>query len=425
MKRSSPILRALARIYERSHAGETGLGIKDVQPTFDNVREEFENANGRALEGDSYELAMEDLLTADGNVLRLQWDSQRFKTRIEKVRISPTEEREFYNWIGAESPTARREKWAALFREAATWSVPERWQKSWAEFCQRRAVNALRWTAMRPFQLVRPDRALPLLEITKRLLAWEGERLIRYASYELTGKSKHLETWQGSLETLLAEATDGAVRDFESHGLLPMPRVVVFHGPLRFWDGAHLALDAVLFADAGSLSGEDISRMSRVETTAARCLILENKAPFFEIARLQSGTLLVWSSFPTSATVLLLILLHDANPSLEFFHHGDTDAAGYDILRDLRQQTGIPIHSHYMHYTEDAASVELTNDERARLARLLKDPRMSAEHTDIAALLASGRKGNFEQERHREPPLAEWPFFPTTTFKSWTGVTAA
>jgi hypothetical protein len=26
-------------------------------------------------------------------------------------------------------------------------------------------------------------------------------------------------------------------------------------------------------------------------------------------------------------------------------------------------------------------------------------------------MLKSGRKGDFEQERHREPPLAEWPFF--------------
>lgn len=99
----------------------------------------------------------------------------------------------------------------------------------------------------------------------------------------------------------------------------------------------------------------------------------------------------MWSSFPSAATVALLRRLHAAHPGLEFSHHGDTDAAGYDILRDLRQQTGIAIAAHQMRYAADATSVELTGDERARLARLLKDPRMTAEHADIAALLASGR----------------------------------
>jgi hypothetical protein len=250
-----------------------------------------------------------------------------------------------------------------------------------------------------------------MLECTARLLAWEGRRLVRYASYEITGDSKRLEKWQGSLEQLLAEATGGAVCDFESHGLLPMPRVATIHGALRVWKGNRLALDAAELADAATLSADDVTRASRIETSATRCLILENKAPFLEIAKLRSGVLLVWSSFPSTATVALLRRLHAAHPALEFFHHGDTDPAGYDILRDLRQQTGIPIHSHQMHHADDAASVPLTDSERARLDALLGDPRMVAEHADICGMLKSGRKGDFEQERHREPPLAEWPFF--------------
>lgn len=408
MKLRSKVLLKLAEIYESSAAGKHGMGKIDIQPKYESLL-----ADARCAEGDQRELAEDDLrLAAKEGVITLVPIHKRDTRHFSKVRLSPANERAFYEWIARESPTAQRAKWTALFREAATWTVPERWSATWKAFCERRAENAKHWQAMEPFRVTQMNRGARMLRLTALLLAWNGRRLIPYPSFEMTGESKRLERWQRSLELLLAEASSDGIRSFEEHGLLPMPRVATFHGPLRVWKNGNIAMDANHLADASTLSVEDIERASQIETTATHCLIVENKAPFLELTRLQSGALLVWSSFPNSATVALLKKLHAAHPTLEFFHHGDTDAAGYDILRDLRQQTGIPIQSHHMRYTPNDASVELTSDERARLARLLKDPRMSAEHTDIAALLASGRKGNFEQERHREPPLANWPFFP-------------
>ncbi len=407
MRLRTRVLLTLAEIYESSAAGKYGEGTRDIQPGYESLL-----AGAGCAEGERRELAEGELkAAAAADVLSLQPIHKRDTRHFGKVRLSPAKEREFYEWIGRESPTARRAKWTALFREAATWSVPERWCVRWKLFCERRAESAEQWTAMEPFRVASIHRGEWMLRFTVRLLAWQGERLVRYASYDITGDSKRLERWQGSLELLLAEATGDEVRSFVAHGLLPMPRFATFHGPLRLWIDGQFALDASLDPSGSQRSKEAIVGISRIETTATRCLILENKAPFLEVARLQSGTLLLWSSFPSEATVAMLRRLHAVHPALEFFHHGDTDAAGYDILRDLRQQTGIPIQSHHMRYTADAASVELTSDERARLTRLLKDPRMSAEHADIAMLLASGRKGNFEQERHREPPLAVWPFF--------------
>ena len=54
------------------------------------------------------------------------------------------------------------------------------------------------------------------------------------------------------------------------------------------------------------------------------------------------------------------LALDAAQPALEFFHHGDTDPAGFDILRDLRHQTGITIHANHMRHADDAASVPLS-----------------------------------------------------------------
>ena len=410
MRPRSPIFAALARIYEASQAGRTGTGRNDVQPTFAAVLAELEKATGRVLEGEAYELAMEELHAADGKVLRLEWEIKRARTTLRKIRLAPAKEREFYEWLGRESPAARRKKWVQLFREAAAWEVPERWRAGWAKFCAHRAEHARCWQEMKPFRVMQMTRGKLMLVFTTRLLAWEGHRLVRYASHELTGDSKRLERWQGSLQALLGEAMGIKVRSFESHGLLPMPRVATIHGPLRLWKSDRLALDATQLADAATLSAEDITSATRIETDATRCLIIEGKAPFLEITKFRSGVLLVWSSFPNAATVALLQRLHASHPELEFFHHGDTDPAGFDILRDLRQQTGIPIRAHHMRPADDAKPKKLTPNELTRLAALLDDPRMAAEHPDIDALLKSGRKGNFEQERHREPTSAEWPF---------------
>lgn len=407
MKPQSKVLLKLAEIYEASAAGRHGSGKIDIQPEYETLLRE-----AGCAEGDGRALAEEHLRSAAAaGVVVLEPIHKRDTRHFAKVRLSPRKEREFYEWLHRESPTDRREKWAALFREASCWDVPDQWRGAWASFCERRAEAALSWKKMEPFRFSQISRGGQMLLFTARLLAWKGHQLIRYPSYELTGNSKRLERWQRSLEVLLVEASGSGITSFEAHGLLPMPRVATFHGPVRFVCHGQVSLDAALSCDASTRSADDIRCATQVETTASRCLIIENKTPFLALSKLQSGSLLVWSSFPNSATVGLLKRLHEAHPALEFFHHGDTDAAGFDILRDLRQQTGIAIRSHHMRYTPDDDSAFLTDDERARLERLLSDPRMTAEHADIAALLASGRKGNFEQERHREPPLAHWPFF--------------
>lgn len=407
MKLQSKVLLKLAEIYEDSAAGRHGTGRIDIQPEYETLLRD-----AGCAEGDMRALAEEHLQNAvAAGVIVLDPIHKRDTRHFSKVRLSPRKEHCFYEWIHRESPTARRKKWAALFREAGLRDVPSQWRGTWLSFCERRAEAALIWRNMEPFRFSQMSRGGQMLLFTAHLLAWKGQQLIRYPSYELTGNSKRLERWQLSLESLLSETSGGGIASFEAHGLLPMPCVATFHGPVRFVCHGQVSLDAALSTDSSTRSADDIRRATRIETTAARCLIIENKTPFLALSKLQSGILLVWSSFPNSATVALLKRLHEAHPALEFFHHGDTDAAGYDILRDLRQQTGIDIRSHHMRYTPDAASVLLTEDERARLERLLKDTRMSAEHADIAALLASGRKGNFEQERHSEPPLAQWPFF--------------
>lgn len=71
-------------------------------------------------------------------------------------------------------------------------------------------------------------------------------------------------------------------------------------------------------------------------TTARRCLKVENETSFYELAKLRSGELLVQTSDPGSGTLALLQRLPAA---LEFWHFRDSDKAGFEILRVLREKS--------------------------------------------------------------------------------------
>ena len=85
------------------------------------------------------------------------------------------------------------------------------------------------------------------------------------------------------------------------------------------------------------LAEADIVRASGVETDAKRCLTVENEAAFHELAKLQSGELLIQKSYRGYGPLKLLERLPLA---MEFWHFGDSDQAGFDILRDLRERSG-------------------------------------------------------------------------------------
>ena len=182
-----------------------------------------------------------------------------------------------------------------------------------------------------------------------KLLAWRGESLIRFASCVLCGNSKRLEELagaekagelrgklRGKLGHLLEDITGGKIKTLDDLGILPNPRFVLLSGPLRLrLDGEWLDLGRL--RGAVRLAQEDIERAEEITTAAHRCLTVENETSFHELAKLRSGELLVQTSYPGSGT---LALLRRLPAILEFWHFGDSDDAGFDILRDLRDKSG-------------------------------------------------------------------------------------
>jgi hypothetical protein len=222
----------------------------------------------------------------------------------------------------------------------------------------------------------------------------------------LCGDSKRLGQLSAKLGRLLEELSDGDVSSLEDLRILETPRTVMLHGPLRIGQGGQW-VDLGMFSSPIRLSAGDILRAESVVTTARRCLTVENETTFHELAKLQSEVLLICTSFPGSATRALLQRLPD---TVEFWHFGDTDAAGFEILRDLRERTGKSFRGLHMQFRSDPESQPLTAADRNALQRLADMPLMREERATLLAMLSAGNKGHFEQESLGRPSMP-WPFY--------------
>lgn len=400
--RQSSVLSALTLAYEASQAGRTGQGERDFQIDY---RDLLRRAG--AGEGEALELAGIQLAQAEAAGLLTLERHRRDPALILKVRLPLAKAEAWYEHLDLPSPFRRREELARQFATAAAAAVPEAWRASWMTWCEGMSAAALAGRAIAP--LARDDAAgnAELLELALRLLGWEGESLLRFASCVLCGNSKRLEALSPKLGQMLDQVTGGKLKSLESLGIIENPRSVLCHGPLRLkTQGGWVDLGQL--AGPVRLSRDDLLLAEALATAAPRCVTIENETSFYELAKGRSGDLLVCTSYPGSATVSLLGRLP---APLEFWHFGDSDPDGFDILRDLRERTRLPFRGLHMRYRPEPRGPALTRDERRKLRRLLECSLMDPERSELEAMLAADHKGAFEQESLGRPRFPGWPFY--------------
>jgi hypothetical protein len=345
MKPRSPVLEALARRYERRQAGRTGEASRDVLVDVEDLLRD-----AGAAEGDARAVAEQQLREAEKiGILKLEPLHKRDPSSLHQVRFSPTNELKLYENVGGQSPKSVRDALAEQFAASGVQKVPARWRDGWEAWCERIRAAALAGRSVEPFDRKPSKENQKLLALLPPLLAWEGESLVRFTSCVLCGDSKTLESLaaidrdgefrdklRGKLGRLLEEITSGQIRSLDDLGILPNPRFALIHGPLKLrLDGEWLDLGNL--RGAFRLAQSDIERAESLVTTARRCLTIENETSFHELAKLQSDELLVQTSYPGSGTLKLLQRLP---AEVEFWHFGDCDEAGFDILRVLREKSG-------------------------------------------------------------------------------------
>lgn len=401
------MLRTFAARYCDSQAGRTGVSSGDF--TLDYL--ELIKAAGIEKSADGRRLA-EDRLRVAGHLSQglLSLDTHpRDEKLILRVRLARQGgEAWLFAHLREASPTEERRRLAALFESFIDTDVTEAWQEPWKAWCGRLAAQALEGGGVQPFERDDLPVCRELMTTTARVLNWrQGESLLRFASCLICGSSKRLEQLEKKLEKTLAQATDGAVQSLKDVGLLEKPRRVLLHGPLRL-ELPGGTLDLGLLSGPVTPSETDIHLASAVHTAALRVLTVENEATFWELAKTNHDTLLVQTSFPGRAVVALLRSL----PADTAMHHfGDTDPAGFDILRDLRERTGRTIAPLHMAFRPRPGADALDAAERRTARQLLASPLMADCHEVLQAMLDSGTKGDFEQETLGVPDLSEWPFY--------------
>ena len=388
MTRRSPILEKLADLYAESTAGETGQVVQPYSIRYGKLLAEADCESG-----DAYANAVADLTAADGGAVVIVKD--RRSHDWQRIRVPLACEAALFARIGRVSPTAEREAWAALFIEAAGWNVPEKYAAAWRAFCQRRAEAAARGEGWPPFQKRKRKRARTQLGIVAALLAWPHPALLRTVSAQLAGNSKYLESCPATLQTLLAEASGGAVNSFANLGISDNPRSVTFHGPVRVRLGGAWT-DYAAHAGASSLSETDLAAADALECAAPRCVTVENATKFHELCVLGCGDVFVFTSYPNRATVAFLRRLP---ASVERHHFGDTDPWGFDVLRSLRATLSeadiAPLHMRFRPKTDAPA---LTARDTAKLRTLLISPLLADVRPELERMHAAGKKGDYEQE---------------------------
>jgi len=386
-------LHALAVLYRESSAGRTGAA-KDYTLDW----EKFLRQTDRH-DGDARELAEQELLEAErASAGRFIIDRHPRTGAKEALRLKQ-EGGEFWLFqvTGLASPTDERNQLAAFFQQAAMRTVPEKHSAGWNAWCESLSQCALEGKPVSPFKRDDSEGNATLLHVLNGILNWpdrRGESLIRYASAVICRDSKAIETLRPRLISALREITGRADISLEDLGILDTPRSVLFHGPLTL-TLSRGKIDFEALSGPVALSATDLKEALAVECAARMCLTVENETVFRELAKRATGVLLIQTSFPGAATRLLFERLPADIPC---YHFGDSDPAGFDILRDLREKTGRGFAPLMMRFRDHPEAPELTASERRDVARLLASPVMSDVRDQLQGMSHANTKGDFEQE---------------------------
>jgi hypothetical protein len=383
-------LHELAALYRESSAGRSGAA-KDYTLDW----EKFLRQTNRH-DGDARELAEQELLEAERVSAGLLVIDRHPRTGTKEVLRLKREGGEswLFNVTGLASPTDERKRLASFFQEAMAIKLPGQYAAGWNAWCEALFQYALDGRPVSPFK--RDDRKgnEMFLSALAGVLNWRGESLIRYASAVICRDSKALENLRPRLMSALRQITGQAEITLEDFGITDTPRSVLIHGPLTLMlPGGKI--DFGVLSGPVALSATDLKEALAVECAARICLTVENETVFRELAKRAADVLLVQTSFPGAATRLLFERLPANIPC---YHFGDSDPAGFDILRDLREKTGRGFEPVMMCFRDHPGAPKLTASERRDVARLLASSVMTDVRDQLLKMSHANTKGDFEQE---------------------------
>lgn len=109
---------------------------------------------------------------------------------IHIVRVKCEQEAALFQRVGRTSPVDRRKALSDQFGDADGLAVPDRRGSQWRAWCTSKKRAALEGSSVAPFDKEASPANEELLKLLPKVLAWQGESLIRFVSCVLCGNSK-------------------------------------------------------------------------------------------------------------------------------------------------------------------------------------------------------------------------------------------
>ena len=356
----------------------------------------------KVSDGDSLATTLRELrITAQlaPDHIQLRWVKYADKdhTHPQVIRLMlPEGEQWLFDQIDETSPSHQRQLLAATFDKALAAHTPYPiHQRAWASYVATLSDRTLKGESITPFHKDSIEKTEELLQATSAILSWTGDSLIRYASAQICGNSKRLQTLEKPLTSILCNLLGKEVT-LSDFGIHQKPRQVMFHGPLKLQLG-DVIMDFTPLSGATTLSETTLIKSTSITTSANYCITVENEDVFYELAQRNPGILIIHTSYPGSAVVRLLNALPR---EISYLHYGDTDPAGFDILHTLRIKTNATHLPFLMHYcpAEESVLNRFNDKDASILEKLISSDIMSDVLPELLQIKQHGNKGRFEQE---------------------------
>ena len=241
------------------------------------------------------------------------------------------------------------------------------------DFCQEQVdrINSNR-KPQYSGDLVKLERILKVLAEVENV---EEEVFIRNFSIRVLGDSKAFDKIKTSVVSILSMYGEYADKDhvLENLNIVNNPGYVYAKGNGRITVSGQVIDFGSLDGDLG-LSSALLDNIESVQVYASKVITIENLTTFNSYADKDAFAIYL-GGYHNSIRRKLIRKIHEQNPDLAYFHYGDIDAGGFNILLDLRAKTGIS----FVPYNMDVATLEkykdftkkLTENDKSRLKNLL------------------------------------------------------
>lgn len=284
-----------------------------------------------------------------------------------EIQLNPESIEEAYRLLGR---TAKRDVHETIS------SILTRYQESNAILHQYVSVQLDRLAQNKPVHYFNNDftEFAYLLKAVEAVAKVQNETFYRDFSIQVFRDSKVFDRISGKVAALLFEYGEFAEKDqvLAELNLVKNPTYVHIKGAAKvILNGAEIDLSA-LHGDI-AFSSTMLDDIGHVELTGRSVMTVENLTSF-HLVDCENRLVIYLGGFHNTVRRHLIMKINQQNPDATFYHFGDIDAGGFQILQHLRRQTSIKFIPYKMDletlrkYQDSAKS--LTENDRSRLIKL-------------------------------------------------------